>query len=163
MATPAMSLPVHHGDPPVVANAGIWTMTVVSGLFLAARLYCRGIMHKAMWWDDYSLTAGWLFIVATSAVLAHMLTLGYAKTTVTAGALNVLNIVSDNLQKLALGLTKTSFSLTLLRLFDHGWQTWLIMFVLVTTNIYMFLHVILAWTSICGGKSSFWVAGRILV
>ena len=38
----------------------IWVVTVVSGLFLGLRVYCRLTRNRAMWWDDYFLILSWV-------------------------------------------------------------------------------------------------------
>ena len=38
----------------------IWVVTVVSGLFLGLRVYCKLTRHRAMWWDDWILVLSWV-------------------------------------------------------------------------------------------------------
>ena len=47
-------------DPGPVVVSSIWTMLAISSIFLALRVYCRGIRVRAMWWDDYLLITGWV-------------------------------------------------------------------------------------------------------
>ena len=37
-----------------------WSLTVVSSLFLALRLYCKVRTRRNLWWDDAILIAGWV-------------------------------------------------------------------------------------------------------
>jgi hypothetical protein len=38
----------------------IWVVTVVSGVFLGLRVYCKLTRHRSMWWDDYFLILSWV-------------------------------------------------------------------------------------------------------
>ena len=38
----------------------IWVVTVVSGLFLGLRVYCKVTRHRSMWWDDWFLVLSWV-------------------------------------------------------------------------------------------------------
>ena len=148
-------LPVYDpskGDPAVIINAAAWTMVVISGTFLGLRIYSRAILVKHLWWDDYLLVVGWIFTIATSAVLSEMARRDFGKTILMDSTVLDLIIVADNLHKFALAFTKTSFSLTLLRLIKTGWQRWLIIFLIGSFNIYLIFHLFYAWRPVCGGK-----------
>lgn len=49
-------------DPGPVVIAAIWSMFAISSCFLILRVYCRAIRTRAMWWDDYLLVAGWVWL-----------------------------------------------------------------------------------------------------
>ena len=38
----------------------IWVLTIVSGLLLGLRVYCRLTRNRALWWDDYFLILSWV-------------------------------------------------------------------------------------------------------
>lgn len=56
----------------------------------------------------------------------------------------------QNLQSTALGLTKTSFAMTLLRLFPKGWEYYLIWGLVISMNAQFFAHIIATWQPVCG-------------
>ena len=54
---------------------------------------------------------------------------------------HLISTTSDELNKFALGLTKTSFALTLLRV-ATGWQKYLIWFLVATMNIILTVNTV---------------------
>jgi hypothetical protein len=38
----------------------IWTLTSLSGLFLAVRLACKSRSKRRLWWDDHVLSLSWV-------------------------------------------------------------------------------------------------------
>lgn len=128
-------------------------MFVVTTLFLALRVYCRAT-RKALWWDDYLLIAGWAFLLASTTSITHVFRLGYTTTRFGGDDIMPLNLAADDMHKLALGLSKTSFALTLLR-FTTGWTRYLIVAVTVIMNIMFLTHSVLVWRSSCGNDSKY--------
>lgn len=60
-----------------------------------------------------------------------------------------INLAADDMHKLALGLSKTSFALTLLR-FTKGWPRYVIIAVTVVMNTVFLIHGVLVWRQSCG-------------
>jgi len=58
--TPEMLAALPHDNDGPKLNAVIWTLTGVSAVFLALRLYCKTSRAKGMWWDDWVLLAAWV-------------------------------------------------------------------------------------------------------
>ncbi|TDZ61815.1 hypothetical protein CTRI78_v004060 [Colletotrichum trifolii] len=67
--------------------------------------------------------------------------------------------VHHNLQSVALGLTKTSFGLTLLRLMPGGWEAKLVWAVIITMNLQFAIHLVATWQAICGSKDAGHIGG----
>ncbi|KAM0277138.1 hypothetical protein ACHAQH_006032 [Verticillium albo-atrum] len=67
--------------------------------------------------------------------------------------------IHHNLQSIALGLTKTSFGLTLLRLMPGGWEAKLIYVLLITMNLQFAVHIIASWQAICGAPDQGHIGG----
>ncbi|TDZ34401.1 hypothetical protein C8035_v009375 [Colletotrichum spinosum] len=67
--------------------------------------------------------------------------------------------VHHNLQSVALGLTKTSFGLTLLRLMPGGWEAKLVWAVIITMNLQFAIHIVATWQAICGSKDAGHIGG----
>lgn len=44
----------------------IWTVTVVSAIFLSLRVYCKLTRHRSLWWDDHFLILSWVSTAASS-------------------------------------------------------------------------------------------------
>ena len=136
-------------DRKVTVDVSIWFMLGISTILLGLRLYCRLLRVRQLWWDDHLLTLGWVFILITTALLTRMMQLGFVQTTITELTVAKLLLVADNTHKISLGLTKTSFALTLHRI-TTGWPRYLIWSLIGTMNIWLVAHVILAWKPICG-------------
>lgn len=58
--TPEQFAALPHDDAGPRINAVVWSLTAVSGLFLALRLFCKATRSKGFWWDDWVLTAAWV-------------------------------------------------------------------------------------------------------
>ncbi|KAB5585686.1 hypothetical protein GE09DRAFT_1071591 [Coniochaeta sp. 2T2.1] len=141
-------MPVFTNDPGPVVTASIWSMFAISSCFLIARVYCRAIRARAMWWDDYLLIAGWVFLLASNALITELMRRGFGLTLDFKPESHTISTVSDDLNKFALGLTKTSFAVTLLRV-AQGWQRWLIWFLIVTMNLLLSINAITTWMAAC--------------
>lgn len=135
-------------------NVSIWVMFAISSIFLTLRLYCRAIRTKALWWDDYLLVAGWMFLLISTAMISHLFHKGYTTTSFGVGYMLPLNLTADDMHKLALGLSKTSFALTLLR-FTKGWPRYVIFVVIVIMNSVFLIHSILVWRQSCGRSNAY--------
>ncbi|RDW73466.1 hypothetical protein BP6252_07373 [Coleophoma cylindrospora] len=148
--------PVPTGDWGVATTviASIWAMLIVTTMFLVLRLYCRAIRTRTLWWDDYLLIASWVFLLASTSLLTRVFHLGYTTTTFGSNTISPMNFAADDMHKLALGLSKTSFALTLLR-FTSGWSRYLIIVLTVVMNVVFLTHCVLVWRAACGGESSF--------
>lgn len=138
-----------HPDPSATVDASIFAMLAISTLFLALRLYCKTLHTRYMMWiDDYLLVAGWIANVVSHALASKMLSLGFGRSMLVTPEISTYIYTADNMHKIALGLTKTSFAVTLLRI-SLGWQVWLIWFLVVSMNVQFVVHIILTWRRTC--------------
>ncbi|KAK7987301.1 hypothetical protein PG989_007616 [Apiospora arundinis] len=64
------------GQPAVIVDASIWAMFSVSTLFMALRFYCRVVRSGKLLLDDYVLTAGWICMFTSAALLTKLMSLG---------------------------------------------------------------------------------------
>lgn len=64
-----------------------------------------------------------------------------------------------NFQSIALGVTKTSFGITLLRLMPGGWEAKVIWVLMVTMNLQFAVHIIATWQAICGAEDQGHIGG----
>lgn len=133
----------------VTVDVSIWMMLCISTTLLGLRLYCRIVRVKQLWWDDHLLSLGWVFVLLATALLTEMMREGFVQTTITEYQVAKLLLIADNFHKISLGLTKTSFALTLHRV-TAGWIRYLIWSLIGTMNIWLLAHIILAWKPICG-------------
>ncbi|KAH9228565.1 hypothetical protein K456DRAFT_1753276 [Colletotrichum gloeosporioides 23] len=144
-----MLVPDNPGDPALLVNGSIWSMAAVSTTFLALRIYCKAFRVRWMvWLDDWLLIAGWVFLIASQSFLSELMRLGFARTYNVTSAMKTLIYVYDNCHKVSLGLTKTSFAVTLPRISSTR-QKYFIGFLVITMNIQFIIHVILTWRPIC--------------
>lgn len=126
-------------------------------LFFAVRLYTR-IRHAAVGvqLDDWVMIAGWGFLLAasgmTSWLIVELLKPNNIRTVVVARA-------HHNLQTITLGVTKTSFAITLLRLMPKGWEAKLIWTLMITMNLQFAVHIIATWQAICGATDEAHIGG----
>lgn len=89
-----------------------------------------------------------VFLLASSATITELMRLGFGLTLDFKPVSHTISTVSDDLNKFALALTKTSFAVTLLRV-AQGWQKWLIWFLIVTMNLLLAVNAITTWMAAC--------------
>ncbi|KXX80058.1 hypothetical protein MMYC01_200609 [Madurella mycetomatis] len=143
------SLPHDNAGPKL--NAIVWSLTAISGIVLALRIYCRLLRRKGLWWDDVFLIAAWICITVESGLITAMTTLGYG--------LHIWDFNIANMPKLLVIInvagtfsvtaaiwSKTSFGITLLHLSD-GWVKKTTWFILVSMNIAMGLSALFPWVN----------------
>jgi hypothetical protein len=58
--TPEQLAALPHNNSGPKLNAVIWTLTLLAGLFLSLRMYCKFSRHTRLWWDDYILIASYV-------------------------------------------------------------------------------------------------------
>ncbi|KAK1749435.1 hypothetical protein QBC47DRAFT_418920 [Echria macrotheca] len=122
-------------------NAVIWTLTAISAAFLALRLYCRAVIIKGLWWDDWLLIAAWVAILATCIVISITVSMGFGRHSWDIPFQDLPDIfkvysAAATLCICASVWSKTSFALTIVRLTD-GWLRRLIWVVIVLVNVFM--------------------------
>lgn len=132
-----------------IVDSAVWTMLMVATSFLALRVYCRAVRARQLWWDDYILTVGWMFMVVASSILTRMMHDGYADTVMTGTKMMLLTRMAHTSHMVSLSLTKISFAVTLLRLIK-GWQRHIVWFVIVSISLAYTVHIILLWRAMCG-------------
>ncbi|KAK8007245.1 WD40 repeat-containing protein [Apiospora arundinis] len=63
--------------------AATWSLTVVAGVFLGLRLYCKRIRSTGLWWDDHFMLAAWprqhFVVVTVNLFLNSVWITGFAK------------------------------------------------------------------------------------
>ncbi|KAM0277437.1 hypothetical protein ACHAQH_005801 [Verticillium albo-atrum] len=141
-------MPVLTNDPGPTVVASIWSMMAIATVFFALRIYCKTVRTRGMWWDDYIMLVAWLFLVAATAVLTELMRMGFGLTLAFVPRMHTLSTTADVLNKVALGLSKTSFALTLLRV-AQGWQKWFIWFMVVTMNAVLATNAVTTWRAAC--------------
>ncbi|KAL6352357.1 hypothetical protein LRP88_14339 [Fusarium phalaenopsidis] len=105
--------------------------------------------------DDWILLAGWTFLLLASACLSWLMVV------LIPGSLTKVTVARahHNLQSLALGLTKTSFGITLLRLMPEGWEAKLIWGLIISMSLQFAVHIIATWQAICGAPDQGHIGG----
>ena len=126
-----------------------WTLAAIAGVFLALRCYCKVLMHRALWIDDWFLVASWLAILGSQTIVTFNTTIGMGKHSwlVPKGNLPTIARNQDiivSLSILALIWSKVSFSVSLLRL-TSGYTRAFVWFAIVTTHIFLGVNVVLFW------------------
>jgi hypothetical protein len=124
-------------------------MITISGTFLALRLYCRAARVKQLWWDDYILTVGWAFLLASLCMQTFIFSNGYLITILGGPIVSPVNLASDSTMKMALAFSKTSFALTLLRL-TKGWLKYVVIACAAVMDVTCLTHAVLVWKAPCG-------------
>ncbi|KAM5362800.1 hypothetical protein ACJZ2D_012332 [Fusarium nematophilum] len=141
----------------VLVHATNWALLFVSTAFMGFRGYSRlrkvGVGLQA---DDWVLLAGWIFLLLASACLSWLMGVLLIPGNMTK---ITLARVHHNLQTLALGLTKTSFGTTLLRLMPGGWEAKLIWGLIISMNLQFAVHIIATWQAICGAPDQGHIGG----
>jgi len=139
------------GDPQLTRTAitAFWVMVSISGTFLGLRLYCRASHVRAIWWDDYVLITGWIFMMTAVGLQTDIFKSGYLVTAFTDPHIGPRNLASDSCMKIALALTKTSFSLTVMRI-AVGWPRYVVYACMIVVNVACAVHAIMVWRQNCG-------------
>ncbi|KAK3316523.1 hypothetical protein B0H66DRAFT_297192 [Apodospora peruviana] len=146
----ALIYPMPSGDPSLTTKviASIWVMASISTIFLSLRLYCRASNVGKLWWDDFLLIVGWIFLIVSVGLQTEIFRLGYLVTSLAGGMIGPLNLSSDSCMKLALAFVKTSFALTVLRI-AIGWPRYVIYVAAFIMNVTMVVHAVLVWRANC--------------
>lgn len=140
------------GQAAVVVESAIWTMLVIATIFLALRIYCRAVRAGKLWWDDYILTIGWLFVIAASSIVTQIMRDGFADT-VMSGADMMLGLrAAHTCQSFSLLFAKMSLAATLLYL-STGWHTYVLWFIIGSTIVVYAIQWVLLWRPMCGAET----------
>ncbi|KAL0933467.1 uncharacterized protein CTRU02_212430 [Colletotrichum truncatum] len=151
MSEGAIMYPMPSGDPSIatLVLSSIWTMVLVTTVFLGLRIYCRAVRTAKMWWDDHLLVISWVFLLIAVSLQTVIYRNGYLVTTLSGPLIMPVNLSADTFTKLSLAFSKTSFALTLLR-FTDGWAKYVIIITTVIMNAMCIAHSILVWRANCG-------------
>ncbi|KAK4443775.1 hypothetical protein QBC34DRAFT_199162 [Podospora aff. communis PSN243] len=127
----------------------VWTLTGLSGLFLAVRLACKLWAKRRLWWDDYVLALSWFMLVGSIILVTMSVSLGLGKHSYLVppqnfGTMGLIGNLTGTFSILAATWSKTSFALTLLRLMQ-GRMQYFLWFIIVTINIFMGLNAVFMW------------------
>lgn len=171
-------------------SAGLWILVSFSTAFLAARLYLKMYRLKGLWWDDYILVLAWVCLslpfpssprlpwfpwLTTPRQLTHTLSATLAQVSISLFGLGhypcdipLLTLVGDHFGAMfsmfAVALSKTSWAVTLLRLFQRGSSTpsrnqrqyavWIVWFVIITICLVKGAQGVLVWIPKCGSPAA---------
>lgn len=127
------------------------TCGALTTVFLSTRLWARAQYYHGLWRDDYILIAAWVCLLMSNGFGAASPAYGF---NVLDGNPHgqVIQFTAVSFMYGSIALSKTAFSLTLLRL-TSGWRSkgllWLVMVLTNTFNLAMF---ILTWLDICDSR-----------
>ncbi|KAM7197916.1 hypothetical protein V8F20_006364 [Naviculisporaceae sp. PSN 640] len=139
--TPEQLAALPHDSLGPKLNAIIWSLTAIAAVFLGLRLYCRAVISKVLWWDDWLLLAAWLAIFTGSVITSITVGMGYGKHIWDVPFEELGNMfkvfsVAGTFSICSSVWSKTSFALTILRLTD-GWLRKAIWAIIITMNLFM--------------------------
>ncbi|KAK7973206.1 hypothetical protein PG988_007340 [Apiospora saccharicola] len=122
--------------------AATWSLTITSGVFLALRMYCKRRRSTGLWWDDHLMIAAWFSLLISASINTFITTLGMGRHYSTISPenkieINKVTILVALFAIMSSGLSKTSFCVTLYRLFSDKWMRLFLLFVVVTTNLFL--------------------------
>ncbi|KAI6086112.1 hypothetical protein F4821DRAFT_278696 [Hypoxylon rubiginosum] len=143
-------------------NAVNWTLVALATTFLGLRIYCKFSRHRGLWWDDHVLIFGWICLVIAVGFITSSISLGFTspkgpQTPEAATRLSIHGGVQNVFFALAMGMSKTSFGITLLRVTD-GRLKKIVLFLTITLNIASFLYIIFTFFK-CEPKIYSWIKG----
>lgn len=151
--TPEMLAALPHNTMGPTLLATLWTLIVISGIFLALRVYCRLSRARSLWWDDSLLIASWVCILVTDIITTwlvvnvnwgvHSWDFDFVNNL---GKMLLPLVVRGTFSITALAWSKTAFAVTLLRLTD-GWTKKTVWFLIITINVFLGLSAMLPWLS----------------
>lgn len=135
-------------DPTKEVNAGLWTLFAATTVFLAARLWCKITRRHGLWWDDHILIFSWLIVIFNDVLISVEFATGYVTKGEWDDRMHILINVSSCGTLVGQAISKTAFAVSLLRMTDR-WQQYILWFIIVTMNSYMFIKVIFQWARQC--------------
>ncbi|RKU41325.1 hypothetical protein DL546_004840 [Coniochaeta pulveracea] len=160
--TPEQLAHLPHDNAGTRLIASIWVMNVLALGFLIARVYCKFLRHRGLWWDDGILIASYLCITIETGLLTYSVSLGYGSHVwdyppeLMPRIFDLLKVINlcGTFSLTAAIWSKTSFALTLLRL-TEGWTKQLIWFIIISMNIAMGCSALFVWVQ-CTPVSKSW-------
>lgn len=158
-----LSVPVNYGPQ---LNAIAWAFTGLSAGFLGLRIYSKLLRQCRPRWDDLVLTAGWIALALSSALLSVSISYGMGRDNdsinkQTLSRLIFFQIASGFATIVATGLSKSSFAMTLLSIMPvvsdtEGRKTrMLVWFVLISINLVLGALGTLQWVQ-CWPPERIW-------
>ncbi|KAK4149363.1 hypothetical protein C8A00DRAFT_47010 [Chaetomidium leptoderma] len=146
-------------DRGAIILAATWTLTSLSGLFLAVRIFCKLRTKRRLWWDDHVLVVSWLMLLVSIVLVTMSVQKGLGKHVYSVPPENMSSIgfmgnLTGTFSILAAVWSKTSFALTLLRLMS-GRMRIVLWTIIATINIFMGLNAVFLWTR-CSPASKTW-------
>lgn len=132
-------------------NGVVWAITFVATCLLAMRLYVKFTGHKGLWWDDHSLIASWVMLLAFAGTTTFCVSVGLGSHSgsrdINMSSLQLGVTISTVFSTLGAAWSKTSFALTLLRITREGHRLvyWAIWCVIVTMNIVLVFNAIIGF------------------
>lgn len=126
----------------------LWVMTAASFLFMNLRFFCKGVYTGQLRVDDAVLLLSWVLTLIYTALIHVSVNYGMGKRhddldLSTYVLMYKYFFLGEFFTLVAIPVSKTSFSITLLRIATRTWQKAFIWFVIVTVNIVYFLCAIL--------------------
>lgn len=135
-------------DPTNEVNAGLWSLFATTTVFLAARLWCKITRRHGLWWDDYILIFSWLIVLFNDIVISVEFGTGYVTKGSWDDRMHILINISSCGTLVGQAISKTAFAVSLLRMTER-WQQYILWFIIVTMNAYMFTKVLFQWARQC--------------
>ncbi|KAH7146106.1 hypothetical protein EDB81DRAFT_842367 [Dactylonectria macrodidyma] len=141
----------------------MWVMTGVSAIFMSLRFFCKHRYGKATGWDDSILVFSWVCLVLYAALTTASCQKGIG--------MHLTDIPPDHLSEaikllyvgeffaiVAVAVSKTSFAVTLLRLAERPWHSYVLWFIIVSLNSIMLLCGIFQFVQ-CSPTEKLWNLG----
>ncbi|KAB5578193.1 hypothetical protein GE09DRAFT_953002 [Coniochaeta sp. 2T2.1] len=150
--TPEQLALLPHDNAGMRLVVSIWVLNFLALVFLLARVYCKFLRHRGLWWDDGVLIGAYVCSTIETALLSYSVKLGYGCHVwdlppelflLIPDLLKVINLAGTFSLTAAIW-SKTSFAITLLRL-TQGWLKLLVWFIIVSMNIAMGLSALFIW------------------
>ncbi|KAL8386772.1 hypothetical protein RB595_010404 [Gaeumannomyces hyphopodioides] len=132
-------------------NLIVWSLVIISLLFIAGRVFCKYRSRARLWWDDWVLIASWIMLVISASLTSRIISLGYGRhvQTIDPSALTLIGLLgylSGAPVVLAIVWSKTSFAITLVRIVQGPLKAF-VWFIIITMNLFMTMSIINIWIS----------------
>ncbi|KAK3293048.1 uncharacterized protein B0H64DRAFT_376020 [Chaetomium fimeti] len=148
-----------HGNLGPYLNRVIWSLAVLSTLFLGLRVYTKLLRRRHLWWDDHFLIASWIALVVSialqSVAVSHGLGSHYHdldEEAITAVAIYSISAGFGSI--LATCWSKTSFAISLLRI-STGRTRVFVWFIIVSVNLVLGSIGVIQWVQ-CWPVQKLW-------
>ncbi|KAI1799355.1 hypothetical protein F4811DRAFT_109772 [Daldinia bambusicola] len=139
-------------------DAVIWVLVSLSTVFLGLRVFYKLKTGRGLWWDDWILTASWLVLIASGALISLCVSAVFIRhdqdNQMGVHDVGMLSTIAGSLFFVSAIWSKTSFAITLFRISGPRLKIALRV-IIISMNTITCVSLILRWVQ-CRPASMIW-------